>query len=70
MTWTFPATERVKCDKCAKEFDITFTDRNSTRYSCPDCGTVYHFDFEVAEKKALQSAEEIIRAKFKEGGLI
>ncbi len=65
MKWNFPITKTIRCDKCGKQFDITLRSKDSKKHRCPYCGQTYVFDFEAAEKKLREGAQELLRKTFR-----
>lgn len=64
MKWNFPIRKKIKCAKCAKEFEIVLSSRSSEQHPCPHCGAVHLFDFAAAEKQVVAATKDAMKKAF------
>jgi predicted RNA-binding Zn-ribbon protein involved in translation (DUF1610 family) len=60
MEWDFPMPMTIRCFKCGKVYDVTFTSEERHEFPCPDCGKVEIYNLRaMGEKGAAAEAKRI-----------
>jgi len=60
MEWNFPMPMTIRCFKCGKVYDVTFTSEERHEFPCPACGKVEVYNLRaMGEKGAAADAKRI-----------